>query len=96
MIYLNNNARFGRLNYISYFFYYPHKAGNLELCRLVVSLCRGKQPFEKNDWLNSSRGWPAFFGHDFAGDSMKEDGPKAKFFRSVQVYSKDLVTVVVH
>lgn len=42
VICLNDNVRFGQLNYMLYLFNYPYKAGNLELRRPVVSLYKGK------------------------------------------------------
>lgn len=32
----------------------------------------------------------------FAGDSAKDNGSKAKFFGSIQVYLEDLLRVLVH
>ncbi len=82
MIRLNDNLWFEWLDYMPYFFYYPHKADDLKFRKLVVSFCRGEQSWKKKYWLNSSRGEPTSFQDDFAGDSVEDNGSKAKFLEA--------------
>lgn len=79
-----------------YLLYHSHKAGNFKLCRLVVFLCKSEEPEKKEHWLDGIGGRPMSFRDGLAGDSVKDNGSKAKFFEGVQVYPEDFLRVVVH
>lgn len=83
VIYLNDHAQFGQLDYIFYFLHYSHKAGDFKLCRPVNLLCRGEKPGKKDDWLDGVSGWPTSFRDDLAKGSMENHSSKAKFLGEV-------------
>lgn len=66
-----------------YFLYYPHKAGNLKLYRLVVLFRGGEEPRKNKDWLDHIGRWPTSLRDSLAGGSMKDNGSKAELFGGV-------------
>ncbi len=96
MICLNDHARFGRLNYVSYLFHHLHKAGNLELCRPVVLLHWGEKSGKKEDWLDGDGRWSTSFRDGIAGGSVKNHSSKAELLGGVQVYPEDRFRVVMY
>ena len=81
---------------MSYFLHHLHKTSNLELCRLIIFLCRDKKLGKKEDKLDGISRRPTFFRNSLAEGNIKNNGSKAKLFGGVQVYPKDFFRVVVY
>ena len=81
---------------MSHLLHYPNKAGNLQLCRPIVSLGGGEKSGEKEHRLNCGGRRPATFWNDFVGGCVENHGSKAKFLGGIQVYLECLFRIVVH
>lgn len=95
-MHLNENVWLRWLDYISYFLYYSHKAGNLHLCWPIVSFGKDDSSYKEKYWLHQYKKWLAFLWESLVEGCIEDSYVKIKLFGYVKVYLKDFLWIVIY